>query len=80
MQKATRRKAPRKKSARSNTSKKKAEKKAASRREGGRKRTGKGTAVSKRASAAGTVSKRETGIDSDLRHTALAWALRRLGS
>ncbi len=57
-----------KKSTQRKTSKKRGAKKAAMR-----------AAASKRGHATATVSRRGTGIDSDLRHAAIASALRRLG-
>jgi hypothetical protein len=80
MKQAKRRKGTQKKSARAKTSKKKAAKKPGSRKKRGRKKTAKVAAAKKRASAAKTVSKQESGIDSDLRHTAVGWALHRLRS
>ena len=76
--KATRKKAARKKSGRSNASKKKARKKRAIRKKTGRKKTAK-KAVKKRSRAAGKSSRGAAEAGDDLRHTAMHWALRRLG-
>jgi len=78
MKKTTQTKAARKKSVRRDRSKKTARKKPALREKRGPKKAAMRTAASKRGHAAETVSRRGTGIDSDLRHAAIASALRRL--
>jgi hypothetical protein len=79
MKKSTQRKAARKKSARGGTSKKRGQKKPASSEKRSAKKATVRTAANKRGHTAETVSRRETGIDSDLRHAAIAFALHRLG-
>ena len=74
MKKSTKRKA-----ARRETSKKRSQKKLASSEKRSAKKATVRTAANKRGHTAETVSRRETRIDSDLRHAAIASAIRRLG-